>query len=194
MRVSRKTMLAAGLIAGAVMMTGCTANTKIAETNTPEAVQKQTAQPESPSAETTEGEERGKTLSLWVDGKETDANAMKESGRLLLPLEATGSALGWKADSKKTEKETQTNCEITLEKDESRITVSYEVSDNTIRRITWQKDGLLIPVDASIDTFHGVVYVPAAFFEEAMSVKVSEGENKVELSSPEPMDTPQTNQ
>ena len=72
--------------------------------------------------------------------------------------------------------------------------MTYEVSDNTIRRISWQKDGLLIPVDTNIETFNGTVYVPAAFFEEAIGVKISQGENMVEVFSPEPMDTPQTNQ
>ena len=123
-----------------------------------------------------------------------EEKAVKENGSLFLPLEATGEALGWKADSRETEEKTQLSREITLEKDDSRITVSYEVSDNTIRRISWQKDGLLIPVDTAIKTYDGVVYVPAAFFEEAAGVMVSEGENRVEVSSPEPMDTPQTNQ
>jgi len=194
MRINRKAMLAAGLIAGAAMMTGCTANTTPAATDTPKAVQKQTVQPEVSPTGTMGAEESQTTLALHVDGKKADEDAVKENGKLLLPLEATGSALGWKVDSKRTEAETQTNCEITLQRDESRITVSYEVSDNTIRRIAWQKDGLLIPVDTNIETFGGTVYVPAAFFEEAMDAKISEGEAKVEVFSPEPMDTPQTNQ
>jgi len=192
MRVNRKALLAAGLIAGAALLTGCTASTTPMAASTPEAAQKQTAAPEaSPADEAAEEEE---TLSLHVDGKKTEADAVKENGKLLLPLEAAGSALGWKADSKKTEEETMTRCEITLEKDESRITVSYEVSDNTIRRISWQKDGLLIPVDTAIKTINDIVFVPAAFFEEAMGVRIAERERGVEVSSPEPMDTPQTNQ
>jgi len=192
-------MLAACLLAGAAMMTGCTVNTRPAATNTPEAAQRQTAKPEETTPEaspegTMDEEESLQMLSLFVDGKEAEEKAAKESGKLLLPLEATGRALGFKADSRKTESETQTSCEITLEKEKSRITVSYEVSDNTIRKLSWQKDGLLIPVDAQIETFDGIVYVPAAFFEEATGVSVSEGENRVEVSSPEPMDTPQTNQ
>ena len=194
MRTNKKVFIAAGLIMGAAMLTGCTANTKQTTTQTPNALQKQTAQPEDTTADMDAGEEGYKTLSLHADGKTAAEKAVIESEKLLLPLEATGSALGWKTDSKKTETETQTDCEITLEKDESRITVTYEVSDNTIRRISWQKDGLLIPVDTNIETFNGTVYVPAAFFEEAMGVKISQGENTVEVFSPEPMDTPQTNQ
>ena len=194
MHANKKAMIAAGLIMGAAMLTGCTANTKPEATQTPNALQKQTAQPEEKQTDPAAGEETSKTLSLHVDEKTTEEKAVIESGKLLLPLEATGSALGWKTESSKQEEETKTNCEITLEKDESRITVFYEVSDNTIRRISWQKDGLLIPVDTNIETFNGVVYVPAAFFEEAMGVKVSQGENAVEVFSPEPMDTPQTNQ
>lgn len=199
MRINRKAMLAAGLITGAALMTGCTADTKVVERATPQAVQQQTAQPESAQMEASpdiaaqEGESQ-QVLALLVDGKEAKESAVKEHGKLLLPLEATGEALGWKADSRETQEETKTSREITLEKDESRITVSYEVSDNTIRKISWQKDGLLIPVDTNIETFEGVVYVPAAFFEEAAGVKIGEGENRVEVSSPEPMDTPQTNQ
>lgn len=196
MRIWKNVMLAAGLLAGTAMMTGCTANTRLAAISTPEAAQKQTAAPENTQSGVTEptDEEVQKTLSLDVDGAEVEESAVKESGKLLLPLEATGRALGWKTDSRKTEQETQTRCEITLEKEKSRITVSYEVSDNTIRRISWQKDGLLIPVDAQIETLREIVYVPAAFFEEATGVMVSEEENRVEVSSPEPMDTPQTNQ
>jgi len=203
MHANRKAVLAASLLAGAALLTGCTADTRPAATSTPEAAQQQTAAPEETgktAEETTEKateeatEETQRTLTLQVDGQKTEEAAVRESGKLLLPLEETGRALGWKADSRKTQRETQTDCEITLEKDDSRITVSYEVSDNTIRKISWQKDGLLIPVDTDIETFGGVVYVPAAFFEEAMNVRISEGENSVEISSPEPMDTPQTNQ
>lgn len=192
MRVYRKAMLAACLMAGAAMMTGCTADIKPAATGTPGAVQKQTAQPEISPADIEE--EQHQALSLHVNGKKADTDAVKESGKLLLPLEVTGTMLGWKADSRKTDEETKTNCQITLERDKSRITVAYEVSDNTIRKISWQKDGLLIPVDTNIETFSGVVYVPAAFFEEAMNVKISDRENGVEVSSPEPIDTPQINQ
>ena len=194
MRTNKKVFIAAGLIMGAAMLTGCTANTKQTTTQTPNALQKQTAQPEDKPADMAAGEESHKTLSLHIDGKTAEEKAVIENGKLLLPLEATGRALGWKTESSKQEEETKTNCEITLEKEKSRITVSYEVSDNTIRRISWQKDGLLIPVDAQIETLREIVYVPAAFFEEATGVMVSEGENRVEVSSPEPMDTPQTNQ
>ena len=194
----RKTMLAAVLMAGAAMMTGCTADVKPAVTNTPEAMQQQTSQPAEAQPDTSPDagmeEEETRQLTLRIDGKEADENAVKENEKLLLPLEATGKALGFAVSSKENEGKTENSREIVLKKDDSRITVSYEVSDNTIRRISWQKDGLLIPVDTAIRTFDGVVYVPAAFFEEAAGVRISEGESRVEVSSPEPMDTTQINQ
>ena len=66
------------------------------------------------------------------------------------------------------------------------------MSDNTTRSITWQKDGLLIPVDTRITTMDGVVYVPAAFFEEAMDVTITETKTGVAVATPKPMETPQT--
>lgn len=190
-------MLAAGLLAAAAMMTGCAADAMPSANSTPEAVQQQTAAPEETEASPDGGmedEETQQSFAFLVDGKEAEEKAVREGGRLYLPIEETGRLLGWKADSRKTEQETKTDCEITLERENSRITVTYEVSDNTIRKLSWQKDGLLIPVDAEIETINGIVYVPAAFFEEAAGVRVSEGESRVEVSSPEPMDTPQINQ
>jgi hypothetical protein len=133
-------------------------------------------------------------MTLLIGGEEAAAEAVIEQEKLLLPLVETAEKLGWKPDEEKMEEETQTKRVITLEKDESRIIVSWTVSDNTAKNISWQKDGLLIPVDTSLTTVADTVYVPAAFFEEATGVMVSEGENRVEVSSPEPMDTPQTNQ
>lgn len=201
MRNTRKALLAAGLIAGAAALTGCTANTAPVNTPTPQAAQQATAQPATaqPSAAATmeataepAGEETPAPLALLVDGKEVAVDAAKEQGRLLLPLEATAEALGWKADSQQTEEETQVRRVVTLEKDGSRITVSWTVSDNTTRSITWQKDGLLIPVDTRITTMDGVVYVPAAFFEEAMDVTITETKTGVAVATPKPMETPQT--
>ena len=201
MRNKRKALLAAGLIAGAAALTGCTANTALVNTPTPQAAQQATAEPATaqPSAAATmeataepAGEETPAPLALLVDGKEVDVNAAKEQGSLLLPLEATAEALGWKADSQQTEEETQVRRVVTLEKDGSRITVSWTVSDNTTRSITWQKDGLLIPVDTRITTMDGVVYVPAAFFEEAMDVTITETKTGVAVATPKPMETPQT--
>lgn len=197
----RKALLAAGLIAGAAALTGCTANTAPVNTPTPQAAQQATAQPataEPSAAATTEAtaepadEETPAPLALLVDGKEVAVNAAKEQGSLLLPLEATAEALGWKTDSQQTEEETQVRRVVTLEKDDSRITVSWTVSDNTTRSITWQKDGLLIPVDTRITTMDGVVYVPAAFFEEAMDVTITETKTGVAVATPKPMETPQT--
>ena len=197
----RKALLAAGLIAGAAALTGCTANTATVNTPTPQAAQQATAQPataEPSAASTTEAtaepadEETPAPLALLVGGKEVAVNAAKEQGSLLLPLEATAEALGWKADSQQTEEETQVRRVVTLEKDDSRITISWTVSDNTTRSITWQKDGLLIPVDTRFTTMDGVVYVPAAFFEEAMDVTITETKTGVAVAMPKPMETPQT--
>ena len=197
----RKALLAAGLIAGAAALTGCTANTAPVNTPTPQAAQQATAEPATaqPSAAATmeataepAGEETPAPLALLVDGKEVAVDAAKEQGTLLLPLEATAEALGWKTDSQQTEEETQVRRVVTLEKDDSRITISWTVSDNTTRSITWQKDGLLIPVDTRITTMDGVVYVPAAFFEEAMDVTITETKTGVAVATPKPMETPQT--
>lgn len=211
----RRAMLGAGLLAAAAMMTGCTAETRPAATPTAQAMQQQTAQPSgasnatvgeapdetaapdetgSPDEMPEPDEEKVEKLALLIDGNETEAGAVKENGDLLLPLMETGEALGWKAKRDQTQEETQTKHQIALEKDGSRITVSYEVSDNTIRRISWQKDGLLVPVDTRIETIGDTVYVPAAFFEEATGAKIVERGGSVEVSSPEPMDTPQINQ
>ena len=201
MRNTRKALLAAGLIAGAAALTGCTANTAPVNTPTPQAAQQATAEPATaqPSAAATmeataepAGEETPAPLALLVDGKEVAVDAAKEQGSLLLPLEATAEALGWKADSQQTEEETQIRRVVTLEKADSRITVSWTVSDNTTRSITWQKDGLLIPVDTRITTMDGVVYVPAAFFEEAMDVRVVREGDSVRVSAPESRATPET--
>ena len=197
MRVNRKAMLAAGLIAGAAAMTGCTAATTPVATPTPQAAQQATAEPATaqPSAEATAeagAQETIAPIGLLVDGKEVTAGAAQEQDGLLLPLSETAEALGWSSDSQQTEEETQVRRVITLEREESRITVSWTVSDNTAKGITWQKDGLLIPVDARITTIDSVVYVPAAFFEEAMEVSVDRTEKGVEVRSPQPKQTPET--
>lgn len=194
MRNTKKALLAAGLVAGAAALTGCTASTTPVTTPTPQAAQQVTAQP-TDAAETTPepaGEETPAPIELLVDGKEVDMPAEKERGSLLLPLEATAEALGWKADSQQTEEETQTRRVVTLDREDSRITVTWTVSDNTTKGITWQKDGLLIPVDTRITTMDGVVYVPAAFFEEAMGVTIKEDEAGVSVATPRPKETPPT--
>ena len=95
MRNTRKALLAAGLIAGAAALTGCTANTAPVNTPTPQAAQQATAEPATaqPSAAATmeataepAGEETPAPLALLVDGKEVAVNAAKEQGSLLLPL------------------------------------------------------------------------------------------------------------
>ena len=202
MRVNKKAMLAAGLIAGAAAMTGCTANTTPVATPTPQAAQQATAAPVTaePTAAATDAgaatepaaEETTAPIALLVDGKEVSVGAAMEQGKLLLPLLQTAEALGWYADSQQTEGETQTKRVVTLEREDSRITVSWTVSDNTAKSITWQKDGLLIPVDARLTTLGGVVYVPAAFFEEAMDASVSRTQEGVSVRPPQPRQTAPT--
>lgn len=201
MKRSKKAILAAGLIAGAAAMTGCTANTTPASTPTPQPAQQATAEPATaePAPEATDGaqpeeggEETPAPIGLLADGKEVTVGAAKEQGMLLLPLVETAEAMGWDADSQQLEEETQVRRTVTLDKDGSRITVSWTVSDNTARQITWQKDGLLIPVDTRITTIGGVVYVPASFFEAAMDAGVDETRDGVSVTSPEPRETPET--
>ena len=171
MKRNHKAWLAAGLLAGAAALTGCTATTAPVATPTPGAAQKETAQPqaaeatvspdESPAAG---GEETPGPLALRVDGEEIALRAVMEEGRVFLPLEETAKALGWSAASEEKEEETQVRKSVQLEKDGSQITVAWVSSDNTAKQITWQKDGLLIPVNTELTSVDGVVYVPAAFF------------------------------
>lgn len=201
MKRNKKALLAAGLLAGAAAMTGCTANTTPVTTPTPQAVQQETAAP--PTAEPTAqesaapadqpeagGEETPGPIRLRVDGEEADVGAIEEQDMLLLPLVETATLLDWKASSESLEEETQIRRTVTLEKEESRITVAWTSSDNTASQITWQRDGLLIPVDPYITTVDDVVYVPAAFFEEAMDVSVQQAQDEVEIEQKAPADTP----
>ena len=201
MRANKKAMIAAGLLLGAAALTGCTAQTKPVATPTPQAAQQATAQPTTAQPQTTadaqpspdSGDlESPEPLALNVGGEVAAAGAIVEGEKLMLPLIETGELLGWKAGGKETEEETQTKRVVTLEKDESRITVSWTVSDNTAKSITWQKDGLLIPVDTKITTVGDRVYVPAAFCEEAMDVTVAVGEKGVRIEQKKPSDTPET--
>lgn len=202
MKRSRKALLAAGLIAGAAAMTGCTAATTPVATPTPQAAQKETAQPESTQgAETSPessaspeagGEESPVPIRLTAGGQDVAAGAIREQDMLLLPLVETAQALGWKAESESKEEETQTRRSVVLTREDSRITVEWTVSDNTARQITWQRDGLLVPVDAKLTTLEDRVYVPAAFFEEAMEASIGEGGEEVTVATPAPKDTPPT--
>ena len=197
MKRNQKVWLAAGLLAGAAALTGCSAMTAPAVTPTPDTAQKQTTQPgtadatvspdESPD---TGGEETPGPTALRVDDEELDVGAVTEEGQVYLPLMETGKALGWDVTEEKKEEETLTRRSVVMEKDESRITVSWVSSDNTAKQITWQKDGLLIPVDTEITSVEGVVYVPAAFFETAMRAKVESRQDAVIVSTPEPAQTP----
>lgn len=202
MKRNKKAMLAAGLIAGAAAMTGCTTATAPVATPTPQAAQKETAQPEgtqdnaaSPESSASPeagGEESPVPIRLTAGGESVEAGAIREQDMLMLPLVETAEALGWKAQSEAIEEETQTRRTVVLEREDSRITVEWTVSDNTTRQIIWQRDGLLIPVNTKLTTWDERVYVPAAFFEEAMEASVEAGEDLVAVVTPEPRDTPPT--
>ncbi len=204
MHAKKKALLAAGMLAGMAALTGCTATPKSEATKAPVAVQQQTAQPATAQPDSAQpspmptisvsaapdSDESPAPIPLRVDGQETEAGAIMEREELLLPLMETGEKLGWKTRSEQTEEEMQTRRVITMEKENSRITVSWTVSDNTAKNISWQKDGLLIPVDARLTTVEDTVYVPAAFFEEAMDIRIEQSETNVMISAQKPADTP----
>ena len=180
MKRSNKAMLAAGMLAGVCMLTGCASGGSAQPTPSPDVAQQQSAEP-SPEASEEPAEEA--PLSLTVDGKAVEPAAMEENGRLMLPLVETGEALS---------EETQTRRSVALTSGDSRITVTWLVSDNTASAITWQKDGLLIPVDTRLTTLGDVVYVPTAFFEEAVGARVARKDGAVEVLPPESAATPET--
>ena len=193
MKRRKKAILAAGMLMGAAALTGCAAGTpSTSSTSTPQTAQQQTAEatPQtSPSVEKTD-EETPAPIHLRVEDRDIDIGALEEEGRLFLPLAETGEALGWKAESESMEDESRTRRSISLTKEDSRITVTWLVSDNTTSQITWQKDGLLVPVDPALTTLHDVVYVPAAFFEEAAGVSVSRTAEGIDVQPPASKDTP----
>lgn len=197
MKRSKKAMLAAGLLAGAAAMTGCASNAKPVTSPTPVTNEQTTAEPAgqpeseaSPQAESDAGGESG-PIALRVDGQEAAMGALEERGTLLLPLAQTGKLLGWTVGEEQVEEETQARRSISLEREGSRITVAWVVSDNTIRQITWQRDGLLVPVDTALTSAgDDVIYAPAAFFEEAMDVRVDRVEDVVEVAPRQPKQTP----
>ena len=199
MHAKKRILLAVGLAVGAAALTGCSTAVRPVNTPTPMAAQQQTAQPATAQPEvqetvapdeTPETEATPEAISLLIGGEKASAGAILEQDKLMLPLVETAEKLGWKAENEQTEEETQTKRVITLEKDESRITVSWTVSDNTAKNISWQKDGLLIPVDTHITTIGENVYVPAAFFEVAMDAHIDKRETNVIVSTPKPDDTP----
>ena len=185
MKRSNKAMLAAGMLAGVCMLTGCASGGSAQPTPSPDVDQQQ-------SAEASEEPAEEAPLSLTVDGKAVEPAAMEENGRLMLPLVETGEALGWTAKSEALSEEAQTRRSVALTSGDSRITVTWLVSDNTASAITWQKDGLLIPVDTRLTTLGDVVYVPAAFFEEAVGARVARKDGAVEVLPPESAATPET--
>ena len=93
MKRSNKAMLAAGMLAGVCMLTGCASGGSAQPTPSPDVAQQQSAEP-SPEASEEPAEEA--PLSLTVDGKAIEPAAMEENGRLMLPLVETGEALGWR--------------------------------------------------------------------------------------------------
>lgn len=202
MKRNKKAILAAGLLSGAAALTGCTANTTPVTTPTPQPAQQETVAPPTaePAAQASTapddqmeagGEETPGPIRLRVDGQEADISAIEEQDMLLLPLMETAALLEWKASSESLEEDTKTRRTITLEKEESKITVTWISSDNTASQITWQRDGLLIPVNPYITTMNDVVYVPVSFFEEALDVSVQQGQDAVDLQTKAPADTPQ---
>lgn len=202
MKRNKKAILAAGLLSGAAALTGCTANTTPVTTPTPQPAQQETVAPPTaePAAQASTapadqmeagGEETPGPIRLRVDGQEADISAIEEQDMLLLPLMETAALLEWKASSESLEEETKTRRTITLEKEESKITVTWISSDNTASQITWQRDGLLIPVNPYITTMDDVVYVPVSFFEEALDVSVQQGQDAIDLQTKAPADTPQ---
>ena len=198
MKHKHKAWLAAGLLASAAALTGCSATTSPAATPTPDTAIKQTAAPD--TAETTispdESPEVGEEetpgpIALRVDKKEIPVGAVTEEGRIYLPLIETGKALGWDVTEETKDEETQSRRSVAMEKGDSRISVTWISSDNTAKQITWQKDGLLIPVDTEITSHDGVIYVPAAFFETAMRITVEGAQNEILVHTPEPQQTPE---
>ena len=199
MHAKKKALLFAGLIAGAAALTGCSAGKKPVSTPTPMAVQQQTAEPATaqPAPEATasvseapDAEKSPAPITLLIGGGKADTSAIMEQDKLLLPLKETAEKLGWAAQSEQTEEEAQMKRVITLQKDDSRITVAWTVSDNTVKNVSWQKDGLLIPVDTYIKIVGDTVYVPAAFIEVAVDARITKGETNVIVSTPKPNDTP----
>ncbi|MBR5226139.1 MAG: hypothetical protein IKV90_10835 [Clostridia bacterium] len=184
----KRTVLVSGVFALVVALSGCSLQSVPAASPTPDAAAKATAQPETSSTPEQSGEEG---LPLSVGGEELRTAALEEAGKLLLPLKQTAEVLGWAAEEESAEEETQTKRSVVLSKGDSRITVSWVVSDNTAKSITWQKDGLLIPVNTQITTKDGVIYVPAAFFEEATGVRVSRTQDGVSVALPEEKSTPE---
>jgi len=195
MKPNRKAMLAAGLLAGAAALTGCSAGITPVATPTPQTAQQITAQPDtadatiSPDESPAAGEEET-PIALRVDDQEMEAGAVMEKDTLFLPLEETAEALGWAVESEETQEETLTRRSVQLSRADSRITVAWVDSDNTVKQLTWQKDGLLIPVDAQLTSVNGVIYVPAAFFETAMRVQVDAQRETVAVYTPVPQETP----
>ena len=130
-------------------------------------------------------------IRLRVEGQETwTLVRSKRTAGSFCRLRRQEKHSGWKAESESMEEESRTRRSISLTKEDSRITVTWLVSDNTASQITWQKDGLLVPVDTALTTLHDVVYVPAAFFEEAAGVSVSRTAERIDVQPPASKDTP----
>lgn len=197
MKRSKKAWLAAGLLAGAAALTGCSMMPASNAASTPDTAQKQTAQPNganmtaSPDESPASPDDTPAPIELTVDKADIPEGAVMEEGKTYLPLIETGKALGWDVTEESRDEEGKTRRSVEMEKGDSRVSVSWVVSDNTVKQMTWQKDGLLIPVDTELTSVDGVVYVPAAFFEKAMRVNVETGESGVAVHTPKPEATPE---
>lgn len=216
MKRGKKALLAAGLLAGAAAMTGCAGTTRPAATPKPAATaapsERATAAPATAAPDTAapataepqaddagggtsegaqEDQEAG-PIPLRVDGRQAKSGALLEEGVTMLPVVETAELLGWKAAQESVQDGALERYTIALERDESRITIAWTVSDNTIRQITWQRDGLLVPVDARLTSEADVIYAPAAFFEEATGARVNRTQEGVSVLPPETKQTPAT--
>ena len=80
MKRSNKAMLAAGMLAGVCMLTGCASGGSAQPTPSPDVAQQQSAEP---SPEASEEPAEDAPLSLTVDGKAVEPVAMEENGRLI---------------------------------------------------------------------------------------------------------------
>ncbi|MBR2942490.1 MAG: hypothetical protein IKB82_03740 [Clostridia bacterium] len=197
MKQSKHAWLAAGLLALAAALAGCSIGGTPAASSTPNTANKITAQPngsdstltpdESPQ---TDAQETPGPIALKVEETDVAPGALLEGDLLYLPLVETAEAFGWEAESETAQEESLTRRSVALSSEESRITVSWVVSDNTAKQITWQKDGLLIPVNTELTSVQGIVYVPAAFFEMAMDARIERMPETVIVTAPKTKETP----
>lgn len=190
MKQSTKLAMAVGVLASALMLTGCAAGNAGAKQTPQAAATTEAAQTE--SAEVPDAEGKPGEMSVSVSEKELETKALREDKGLLLPLGETARALGYDVQEKTEETDDKERRSVEMTQGEDKITVLWSVSDNTARDISWQKNGLLIPVDARLTTKGETVYVPAAFFEKAADVVVTEADGSVKIEKKGSTATPPT--